>query len=99
MVDPVGYFPTKCCRPHEPGSCIPGVGVGAFCRFRFLADSVRQESGQKQPWLCFHVDICDLSDKLTCMSAHAETLTDFLRQPKSILKKLGQGGCCASQAW
>jgi hypothetical protein len=36
------------------------------------------------------VDICDLSDIIADMSAHAETLTDFLRQPKPILKKLAK---------
>ncbi len=35
-------------------------------------------------------DICCLSDMLMNMSAHAETLTDFLRQPKPILKKLAR---------
>jgi hypothetical protein len=34
------------------------------------------------------VDICYLSDNLMAMSSHVETLTDFLRQPKPILKKL-----------
>jgi hypothetical protein len=36
------------------------------------------------------IDICCLSDILFGMSAHAETLTDFLRQPKPILKKLAK---------
>lgn len=36
------------------------------------------------------IDICFLSDILTGMSAHVETLTDFLRQPKPILKKLAR---------
>ena len=36
------------------------------------------------------VDICDLSDIVKGMSAHVETLTDFLRQPKPILKKLAK---------
>jgi hypothetical protein len=36
------------------------------------------------------VDICYLSDNILSMSAHVETLTDFLRQPKPILKKLAK---------
>jgi hypothetical protein len=36
------------------------------------------------------VDICVLSDNIVGMSAHVETLTDFLRQPKPILKKLAK---------
>ena len=36
------------------------------------------------------IDICCLSDILIGMSAHAETLTDFLRQPKPILKKVAK---------
>lgn len=36
------------------------------------------------------MDICYLSDNILSMSAHVETLTDFLRQPKPILKKLAK---------